>query len=330
MDGKRWMALIAVFLIIAVSAVIGLTTTGTQTEEDDDGGFFGLSDQPIQERTIEPGTDAGKIAVIRIEGIIQDGAQGLLGGGYNHQLLLDQLDYAGQDNEVDGIVLRVDTPGGGVVESDEIHEKIVEVRDEYEKSVYVSMGNQAASGGYYVSAPADQIFANGQTITGSLGVIMQSLNFAELADELGIEDNTITSGEFKDIMSATREMTDDDEEILQSIVDDAYGQFVDVIDEGRDLSREEVEELADGRIYTGSQAVDNGLIDGLGNMDDVIEAMKEDLGRDTDVVEYEEGFGFGSFLNMTMDSIFEHRQVNQLTDWLNHNQGSRLLYLYTD
>lgn len=331
MDGKRWIALVAVFVIIAVSAVIGLLTTGTQTEESDDGGFFGgLSDQPIQERVIEEGPDAGKIAVIRIEGVIQDGAQGILGGGYNHQLLLDQLEYAGQDNSVDGIVLRVNTPGGGVVESDEIHEKIVEVRDEYSKNVYVSMGNQAASGGYYVAAPADQIFANGQTITGSLGVIMQSINFAELAEELGIEDNTITSGEFKDIMSATREMTEEDEEILQSIVDDAYSQFVDVIEEGRDLSREEVIELADGRIYTGSQAVENGLIDELGNMDDVIEAMKEDVGRDGNVVEYEQGLGIGSFLNVTMDSIFEQRQMNQLTEWLNQNQGGRLLYLYTD
>ncbi|SDN55085.1 signal peptide peptidase SppA [Alkalicoccus daliensis] len=330
MDLKRWIALIAVFAIIAVSAVIGFTTAGTQTEEEG-GGFFGMADEPVQERTIDAGTESGKIAVIRIEGVLQDGAGGgIFSPGYNHQLLLDQLEYAAQDGSVDGVILRVNTPGGGVVESDEIHNRIVELRDDYSKDVYVSMGSQAASGGYYVAAPADQIFANGQTITGSLGVIMQSINFAELAEEWGIEDNTIKSGEFKDIMSATREMTEADEEILQSIVDDAYEQFVDVIEAGRDLSREEVLELADGRIYTGSQAMENGLVDQLGNLDETIDAMRENLGRDADVVEYEQGFGIGSFLNMTADNIFEQRQVNQLTDWLNKNQGSRLLYLYTD
>ncbi|NJP36989.1 signal peptide peptidase SppA [Alkalicoccus luteus] len=329
MNAKRWIALVAVLAIIAVSGAVSLVTSPADTD-DFAGGFPGFSEEPVQERLVEQGTDEGKIAVIRLEGIIQAGGDALFGGGYNHQLLLDQLDHAARDASVDGIVLRVDTPGGGVVESDEIHDKIVEVRDEYAKDVYVSMGGQAASGGYYVAAPANRIYANGQTITGSLGVIMQSINFAELADELGISDQTIKSGEFKDIMSATREMTDEDEEILQSIVDDAYEQFLGVIEDGRDLSRSEVEELADGRIFTGNQAVENGLIDDLGNLEDVIEDMKADIGRDTDVVEYEQGFGFGSFFGLTMDQLFEQRQLNQLTEWLQQNQGGRLLYLYTN
>lgn len=328
MNVKRWIALGAVALIIVAAGVFRFGTAAFQTDAES---FFGGGEDGMSEQLVEEGTDPGKIAVIHIEGVLQAGAGGAFGGGYNHELLLDQLDHAAEDGQVDGIVLRVNTPGGGVVESDEIHDKVVEVREEFGKDVYVSMGAQAASGGYYVAAPADRIFANGQTITGSLGVIMQSFNVSELAEDLGISDQTIKSGEFKDIMSATREMTDEDEEILQSIVDDAYSQFVGVIDEGReDLSRSEVEELADGRIYTGGQAVENGLVDDLGNMDDTIEAMKENLGSNPNVIEYEQGFNFGSFVSVQMDNLFEQRKINQLASWLELNQGPRLMYLYTD
>src|SRR5699024_9909904 len=153
--------------------------------------------------------------------------------------------------------------GGGVVESAEIHDKIAEVREKYHKPVYISMGNMAASGGYYISAPADKILAQPATITGSIGVIMESLNFAQLAEDLGIDINTFTSGEYKDIMSATRPMRDDEREILQEIVDDMYDDFVQVIVDGRGMTDSEVRELADGRIYTGKQAAELDLIDGL-------------------------------------------------------------------
>src|SRR5690625_7257568 len=121
------------------------------------------------------------------------------------------LDQSGIDESVDGIILKVNTPGGGVVESAEIHDKVVEIRKETEKPIYVSMGNTAASGGYYVSAPADKIVAHPATLTGSIGVIMESINFAELADQVGIDFKTIKSGEFKDIMSSSREMTRSEE-----------------------------------------------------------------------------------------------------------------------
>ncbi|CAM3857426.1 signal peptide peptidase SppA [Alkalicoccus chagannorensis] len=328
MNGKRWAALAAAAAVVLVSGIINLATTALQTDFTE---VFEGGTDPVNERVVEEGTDAGKIAVIPIEGTIMAGGAGLLGGGYDHQLLLRQLEQAAEDPEVSGVVLRVNTPGGGVVESDEIHNSIQNLQEEYSKDVYVSMGNQAASGGYYVSAPADRIFANGQTITGSLGVIMQSINVAELADDLGISDNTIQSGEFKDIMSPTREMTDEDEEVLQSIVDDAYEQFVDVIDEGREnLSREEILELADGRIYTGSQAVDNGLVDDTGNLDDAVDAMKEDLGQDYSVVEYEAGFGIGSLMGAAAETFASQSQKDQLLDWVTSNQGRELMYLYTD
>ncbi len=328
MNGKRWIALGAVALIILAAGAFRFGAALFQTDTEDF--LAGAGGEEMSERVTEQGTDTGKIAVIHLEGVIQAGGGGVLGGGYDHQLLLDQFDHAAADPEVEGIVFRVNTPGGGVVESDEIHDKVQEVQEEYGKDVYVSMGSQAASGGYFVSAPAERIYANGQTITGSLGVIMQSFNVSELADNLGISDQTIKSGEFKDIMSATREMTDDDEEILQSIVDDAYTRFIDVIENGRDLSRDEVENLADGRIYTGNQAAENGLVDGVGNLDDTIGAMKEDLDRDPDVVEYERGFNMGQFFGMTADTLLEHRRVDELAAWLELNQGPQLMYLYTD
>lgn len=329
MNKKRWLALgIAGALFIAS---IGMSAFQTNMADTVDGFLEGIG-EPFQETVIQQGTDPGKVAVINIDGVIMDdGGGGLLGGGYNHQMLLDQLAHAAEDPDVHGVVLRVNTPGGGVVESDEIHHKITQLQEDYRKQVYVSMGGMAASGGYYISAPAEQIYANPQTITGSLGVIMQSLNVSELAEEWGIEQNVIKSGEFKDIMSATREMTDAERDLLQELVDDAHSQFVDVIEEGRDLSRDEVTSLADGRIFTGSQAYEAGLVDGLGHQEDVVAELLEDLGRgNLDVVEYEAHFGFPALLGSTAQQLIESGSLNDLTSWVRQNQGARLLYLYSD
>src|SRR5699024_7552443 len=231
--------------------------------------LFDMPDQPFQEKVVEEGTGK-KIAIVELDGVIQDTstASVLNSGGYNHDRFLKKLEHVGEDRSVSGVVLRVNSPGGGVVESDEIHEKIVEIREEHNKPVYVSMGNTAASGGYYVSAPANKIVAHSATLTGSIGVIMQSYNFTELADKLGIDMNTIKSGEFKDIMSSTRKMTDEERDILQTMIDDMYADFVQVIVDGRDMSESKVRELGDGRVYTGQQAADNGLVDGLGTLED--------------------------------------------------------------
>ncbi|SES35596.1 signal peptide peptidase SppA [Salipaludibacillus aurantiacus] len=328
MNTKRWIALaIAAVLFVASLAVSAFQTDVASTMD----GFFGGTER-FQERVLEEGADRGKVAVVHIDGVIQsDPSGGLFAAGYDHELLLDQLDHAAEDPDVHGVVLRVNTPGGGVVESDEIHDKVVQLQEDYRKPVFVSMGSMAASGGYYVSAPAEQIYANPQTITGSLGVIMQSINVSELAEELGIESNVIKSGPYKDIMSSTREMTDDEREILQDLVDDAYEQFVNVIENGRVFDRDDVYELADGRIYTGSQAMEAGLIDGLGHMEDVIYSLKDDLGRgDLTVVEYEANVGFPSLIGATVQEVFQNQQLTEVKSWMRQNQGPRLMYLYTD
>ncbi len=171
------------------------------------------------------------------------------------------LNQVKDDDSVKAIVLRVNTPGGGTNESAEIHHKIVEIKEETQKPVYVSMGSMAASGGYYISAPADKIFASPETLTGSLGVIMQGMNYSELADKIGIDFVTIKSGPYKDIMSESREMTSEERDILQDMIDNSYNEFVRVIAEGRGMPESKVRELADGRIYDGRQAKEVNLID---------------------------------------------------------------------
>jgi protease-4 len=241
------------------------------------------------------------------------------------------LDIAGEDRGIDGIVLKVDTPGGGVVESAEIHDKIIDIQEEYKKPVYVSMGNTAASGGYYVSAPADKIVAHPATLTGSIGVIMESMNYAKLADKLGIDFNTIKSGEFKDIMSANREMTDNERDILQTMVDELYDEFVQVIVDGRGLSDKEVRKLGDGRVYTGSQAKENGLVDDLGSMEDTVAMMKDDYDlKGATVIEYENNSPLSEIIGGKVQNMFgTESDLAGMKELLRDSGAPRAMYLYS-
>ncbi|MBM7571921.1 signal peptide peptidase SppA [Aquibacillus albus] len=332
MNKKRWIALaVAVALFFASLGFQFLTSLVTTNYE----AMFSLEDldDDFNEKVIEEGSGMSKIAVLRLNGVIQNTTANTLinTSSYNHKRFLDMLDKAAEDPRVNGIILRVNTPGGGVVESAEIHAKIVEIQEEYEKPIYVSMGNTAASGGYYISAPADKIVAHNATLTGSIGVIMESFNFAEFADEHGIDFNTIKSGEYKDIMSMSREMTEDEREILQTMIDDMYDDFVQVIVEGRDMSEDRVRELGDGRVYTGAQAQEADLVDRLGSLNDTITMMKEDqeLGN-AQVVEYEQGLTINQFLGGTMRSMFgAESDLIGIKDLLRENNAPRAMYLYS-
>ncbi|MFD1040428.1 signal peptide peptidase SppA [Virgibacillus byunsanensis] len=332
MNKKRWVALIvAAGLLFAslgfqfVTSVVTADFESLLNFTEDDGDF--------NEKVIEEGSGTSKIAVLHLNGVIQDTTPSSLinTNSYNHKRFLDMLDEAAEDRNVNGIILRVNTPGGGVVESAEIHDKIVEVQEEYEKPVYVSMGNTAASGGYYIAAPADKIIAHNATLTGSIGVIMESFNFAEFADEHGIDFNTIKSGEYKDIMSMSREMTDDERDILQTMIDDMYADFVQVIVDGRSMSEDRVRELGDGRVYTGAQAQEVELVDELGSLNDTIAMMKEEqeLGN-AQVIEYERGMGIDQFLGGSIKSMFgSDSDLIGIKDLLRENNAPRAMYLYS-
>ncbi len=178
---------------------------------------------------------------------------------------LRQMESAG----VRALVLRVESPGGGVAASQEIHDYLMRIKDSG-LPIVVSMGSVAASGGYYISCPADSIIADPGTLTGSIGVIMSFSNLEELLGKIGIDFDVIKSGKYKDTGSWSRAMTDDERALLQGTIDDIQSQFVEAVAQGRGMTIEQVEALADGRIFSGRQALHAGLVDGLGTLEDAI------------------------------------------------------------
>lgn len=336
MNGKRWAALAIAGGLFIFSVVLNfLTAFAFKDIESSFTDLFAAGNETMMEEVIEEGNELKKIAVLDVNGVIQDtGDAGSLfaAAGYNHKAFMENLEHAKDDDAVKGIVIRVNSPGGGVVESAEIHDKIIEIQKEAKKPVYISMGSMAASGGYYISAPADKIFASPETLTGSLGVIMQGYNYAGLAEKYGVEFVTIKSGPYKDIMSPTREMTDEERKILQSMIDNSYEGFVKVISEGRDIPEQKVKEIADGRIYDGRQAKKLNLIDGFGYDDDVIEQLKKDHNlKGAKVVSYSENLGLGSMFSMGARKIAgEDIEMAGLMKLLSQPNSPRLMYLYAE
>jgi len=198
-----------------------------------------------------------KIALIEIKGVILD-----------PQPVVEKLIKFRKNDQVKAIILRIDSPGGGVGPAQEIYAEVKRVRQD--KKVLVSMGSVAASGGYYIACAADKIVANPGSITGSIGVIVESLNVEELFHKLGLRSTVVKSGKHKDIGSPLRKMTPEEEKLLQGVLDSVHEQFIRAVAEGRNLPVERVRSLADGRIFSGDQAKSLGLVDGLGSLQDTI------------------------------------------------------------
>lgn len=335
MNGKRWAALGIAAALLFVSVLINGLSIAANTNFGSIESSALFEDEPFIEEVVEEGKDKESIVLLELNGVIQDTGDAVSffqSQGYNHRNFLEMLEYAGEDPSVEGIIIRVNTPGGGVVESAEIHDQIKTIQKKSKKPVYISMGNMAASGGYYISAPADKIIAHPSTLTGSLGVIIQSMNYGELAEKLGVKWETIKSGKHKDILSPTREMTESEQEILQSIVDNSYDEFVKVIASGREMSESSVRKIADGRVYDGRQAKDLNLVDGLGDLDDTIKTMKKDLGNShLKVVRYEQNIGLNSFLNMTAQKLFQpNGDLLGIQKLMSETNTPQIKYLYTE
>ncbi|WP_414046080.1 signal peptide peptidase SppA [Macrococcus equi] len=331
---KRVIAIIvaAVLFILGTSVSFftsAITSDFSKSFEEGMGNEDSLSTNVIE------GTDAGhQIARIEVDGVIQDtGAPGIFeDAGYNHAKTLKELEKIKEDDNIKGLMLVVNSPGGGVYESAEIHDAIKAIKKSGKK-VYVAMKNMAASGGYYISAPADKIYASSETITGSLGVIMQSMNYKELADKYGVKFNTIKSGPHKDIMSPTKEMDEEERKILQSFVDESYAAFVKVISEGRHIPTEQVKKIADGRIYSGLQAKKLKLIDEIGLEKDALKAMKADLkAKNAQVIEFNSDdsfFGKDFFAaNSFAKQLMGQSDVDRIQHILSKRQGLEPMYLY--
>ena len=213
----------------------------------------------------------GKVAVIRLDGIIASSSEdGLLTtAGISPKLVRDYLGKAESDDGVKAVVLRINSPGGSAAASQEIALEVRRFKEETGKPVVISMGDVAASGGYYISAYADKIVANPGTLTGSIGVISHFIYIEGLLEKLGLELETIKTGRHKDM--GIWPLTEEQRQIMQDITDDLYEQFVAAVAEGRGLPVVEVRRLATGQLYTGGQALDLGLVDNLGGLDTAID-----------------------------------------------------------
>src|SRR5574341_1261869 len=204
-----------------------------------------------------PIPSGAKVAVLPITGLIAD-----------PEATIGQLKKFAKDDSVKAIVLRINSPGGGVGPSQEIHEEVRKLRGK--KPVVASMGTVAASGGYYIACGAQKIYANPGTITGSIGVIMQFVNVKDLIEKFGVKGMVVKSGAFKDIGSPLRQMRPEEEALLQGVIDNVHGQFIDAVAEGRKLDRAKVAGIADGRIFSGEQAKGLGLVDAIGDLEDAV------------------------------------------------------------
>jgi len=231
-----------------------------------------------------------KVALINIEGIITAGPSGggLLGEAQAGSVrIVELVRDAEEDSAVKAIVLRINSPGGSAAGSEEIYQALMRVRDEG-KPVVVSMGDVAASGGYYIASAADVIVANAATLTGSIGVIWSSAEFDQLFKKIGIRSQVVKSGKYKDMGSGTRPMTDDERRLLQGLINDVFDQFVTAVAKGRNMPRAQVEKIADGRVFTGRQAKTNGLVDQIGSLRDAVReaTRRAHIPEDSRVVEF--------------------------------------------
>ncbi|MDH9160829.1 signal peptide peptidase SppA [Staphylococcus succinus] len=328
MSKKRIVAIIIAVVIVlggivisSISSVVSSLFSDTSSSKID----------PFTETIEQEGDSNKRIAHLTLNGEITEGSGGGMfeSSGYNHEAFLKQLENVEKDDTVKGMLLSVNTPGGGSYPSDEIYKKIKEIKKQG-KEVYVHMGSMAASGGYYISAPADKIYAGPQSLTGSIGVIMSNVDYSGLQKKLGIKENVIKSGEHKDILSSSRAMTDDERDILQSALNDSFNRFVTIVKDGRNMPESKVRKLADGRIYSAQQAEKNGLIDEIGYEDKTLKALKNDIhSKNAEVFEYsEEGGLFSSIFKTKTNLTHFTNEFKSLKSVINNDTKTRPMYLY--
>lgn len=277
MTKKKWIVVAFALILLVAASLSNIYRPETDNEEAEDTlydkrfqSLLGL-DAEFSEKIREEGSADERILVIPIQGPISS-----FSTTYNHELIMDTIEKIPEDDSIKAILFELNTPGGSVYETREAYDLFKEIKKELDLPVYASMANVAASGGFYYAMLADKVYASPETITGSIGVIAGGSNFEELYKKIGIENYVYKSGDLKDMGSSDRPPTAEEKKVLQTYIDEAFNRFVQVVVDGRGMSEERVRELADGRIYTASQAKENGLIDDIKYYREVIEIIRQE------------------------------------------------------
>lgn len=274
-----------------------------------------------------------KILLISVNGVILE--QSEASPFYNKKGILetikDDLARAEEDSNIKGIVLSVNSPGGGITECDEIHHEIMKFKGKKQIPIVVSMQDLAASGGYYISAPAQKIFAQPTTLTGSIGVIMEFTNIEGLFTKIGLESVTIKSGKLKDIASPTRDMTKEENELLNKMVREMSQRFFKVVRDGRkNITDEQFKIISDARIFTSQQAKDIGLIDEIGYLDDAFNAARDLAGiKDAKLVKIKQNITFFDLLSETVENLNPQSKIDEQIKTLVPT-SPRLMYIWRE
>lgn len=291
MNDKQTKGLIlaaVIFVVVGVISVVTNTISSQLSASEESAGKSGLNsfmEELYGGKSFAladmPG-DKDFIAVVPVEGTIQASSDsGSIYGttiGYDHNLLMEYVDKLIDNGHNKGMILRMDTPGGTVYEADELYLKIKQYKEKTGRPIWVYMESYCCSGGVYIASASDEQYANRITTTGSIGVIMSSYDMSGLYEKLGIKEVNIVSAKNKDMGSAGKPMSNEQLAIYQSVVDEYYERFVEIVAEGRNMTVDQVKKLADGRIYTATQAVENGLIDGIKTSEEFDDYVKEQSG----------------------------------------------------
>lgn len=302
---------LSIFLLLIIGAYLAFSVLHFFTKSGV-GKVAHQGKQGLEEVVLEDNESGNKLAVIEVQGVIT-GEPVDHSGRTMVTMIKDQLDRAEEDDAVKGVLLKVDSPGGEVLASDDIYRALVDFQDKSGKPVIASMGGLAASGGYYISAPCRWIVANELTITGSIGVIMSSYNYRGLMEKVGVIPEVYKSGKHKDMLSGSKlpaETSPEERAMVQALIDETFGKFKQIVAEGRGAANQankgkgrllisNWQDYADGRILSGKQALEHGFVDELGNFDSAVDRAMEIAGvKDANLVSYQPPFGFSDLLHM--------------------------------
>ena len=345
MKKKQWIGIVVagvVFIAVCATGIFSNVVQSKLTEKADTKSKTSTSEMlssiwvSSEEKVTLPEEDF--VGVLNIVGTIQANSSNSISltgsddGQYNHNLYMKYVDELEKSKNNKAILLYVNSPGGTVYESDELYLKLMEYKEKTKRPVYAYFGSQACSGAYYISMAADKIYTNRNTWTGSIGVIVSLTNYKKLYDKLGIKEIDITSGKNKSMGSGGLDLTDEQYDILQSLVDEAYDQFAGIVSEGRGIDIATVKKIADGRIYSAKQAKEKKLVDEIGTEDELKALIQKENKLSDDVV-YDTAKSSGSdFLSNLMGSVQKimPKSDSELAVDIIENKGKGVLMYYAD